>query len=352
MEEVGQSKALSQWVEHTNNLLWAHARIHRGDDRLRENKAAFVYRVAVRENTTPLSEIARLSHLHKAPDPSELQDRGKLMEAAFPAGGWLACLLSPFAGVYGAARLVRQGVADRSLRHELAQLKSEIERNESIVAGLVERKEEGSQCVEYMFPCGDYSYNANCAVRIALADIRWIDNKIDTLVEVERLGYSSALALTCWNLAGALALYSLFRPLLSGRWLLYAGLAAAASTGLAVLHWLSTITIACCGEGNEEDLERSAYQIERQKEREFLNSIDPQLDTEAWHSTLGLAIVYHRTACIEMLRGGKTLTFSKPISFIWQDGQSHEQLTNESDLSWRGKELNQDYWGLFYRSRV
>jgi hypothetical protein len=342
---------LSQWVEHTNHLLWAHARIHRGDQGLKANNAAFVHRVAVRENTTPLSEIGRLFHLHEAPDPSLLRDRGRRMEALFPASGWLACLLSPIVGVYGAARLLRQGLADRSLRHELTQLRSEIERSESIVADLVERKEEGSQCVEYIFPCGDYSYYANGAGRVALWDIQWIENKIAALTDVERLCYSSACALFSWNLVGAFALYSALRPLPSGRWLLYAALSATAATGLAAFHWLSTIKIACCGGGIEEDIERSSYQIEP-RQREFLNSIDPELDTEAGHSTFGLAIVYQRAVAMKALKEGQALTFSKPIAFVWQDGQEHAQLTNKSELSWKGKELNKDYWGLFRETKA
>lgn len=318
MEEVRQSQA-AQWVEHTNDLLWAHARIHRGDQGLRDCASAFACRVAMRESATPLSE-----------------------------GGRLASLLAPVTGVYSALRLVRHGWEGRALRHELTQLKREIEDHQGVVSRLTERK--GSHgFTEYHFPCGDHSYYANGALRIAADDIDWINAKSRRLSETERLSYSSALALTAWNLTGALGLYSLFRPLPSGRWLLCAGGAAAATTGLTALLWLSTVNIACCGGRSEEDgCERVSSQFEPNS-RTLLNSIDPTLPTVTWNSEFGKAMIYQRTLCIKMVREGESLSFRQPISFIWQDGGSHIELTNESELDWRGEALNQEYWGIFGR---
>jgi hypothetical protein len=340
MEAAGQSKS-SQWVEHTNNLLRAHARIHRGDAGLKANKAAFVYRVAVRENVTPFSEVARSFHLGRKSvyDPAvnpahRIHDHAGIgLQDAFAVSGFAAWLLAPLVGIYGAGQLVWQALQDHSLRRELSQLRGEIQEHQGIVGGSVQEPENVSFA----------------GWRLANNDVSWIDVRIDSLKQTERVGCVTAAALTCWNLFGALAIYSAFRTLPPGRWLLYTGCTAAAVTGGALIYWMSTIGGFSCG-GGEGRGKRGEGHFSHQfteAERQFLSSADPQLDPEAWHSKFGQAIVLHRAMCIKMLNEDETLTFSKPVSFIWQDGQEHLELTKESDLSWRGKELNQDYWGLF-----
>jgi hypothetical protein len=126
MEQVQQSKS-SQWVEHSNALLSAHARICRGNEGLKANKAAFVYRVALREQSSWYCEIARSMHLNRDPayDPAKRPSERICPEVTSSedllscAGAALSLLLFSFVGVYGAVRLFRQGLADRSLHQEL-----------------------------------------------------------------------------------------------------------------------------------------------------------------------------------------------------------------------------------------
>jgi hypothetical protein len=174
------------------------------------------------------------------------------------------------------------------------------------------------------------------------------------------VSYCSAVGLISWNLFGALALYSAFRSIPPGRWLLYTGMSAGILTGFASLvRWLTFDTSD--RESSDDGKMDQEYTFGLvQLQWDDLKSVDPGLTQfsgfrEMQFSKFGEAIVYHHVTCKRLLDGGEKLSFSMPTSFLWQDGdQSYKELASKelassSDLpSWKEKELNQEYWGLFH----
>lgn len=344
MEEVQPSKSLL-WVERANALLEDYARIHRGNIGLKTHETAFAYRFEVRFQSSCFSEAARALHLHRDPSFDRLKEMGwrdKLLKVRFPTTGWIAWLLSPAIGLFGAAKLVLQGaVVDRSLRRELAELKGKIVEHRDLIKALDEESDH--------FPPPEYGRKANYALKLSDLHLRWIDDKMGVLKGVECLDYSTALALTCWNLFGVLAFYSAFRPLPPGRWLYHSGLSAVAATiGALGCSFVVAMRDRCNGRKLDDADEKVDEFWSRVRlnplEQKFLQSVDPQLDTEASYSSFARAMIYHRAACMKMVQEGETLTFGQPISFIWQDGQAHQKLAGESDLS-LSEELYQEPLG-------
>jgi hypothetical protein len=197
---------LSQQIEHSNALIWAHARIYRSKRELQADKTAYVYRVACRDwRGAPICDIKRSFHLHRLPDydPSEraaepinvhkLWGREQLHDYKVIIG------LVPWIGAYGAFWLVWEALSDRSLRAELENLRSDIQLHQNKLSEVNADHE---------------------TLSLAQEDVEWLDEKIYTLKAIERSAYCSAALFTLWNGWGAIAILDppVLRPIPGWLW--------------------------------------------------------------------------------------------------------------------------------------
>jgi hypothetical protein len=321
MAEVEQSK-LSPWMDHANELLWAHARIYRGDDGLKANKAAYVYRVAIRGQSHWIEDIARSMHLARDPsydpaakpaariDPRELRPEG-----LFPGHEFVALFVAPFfIGAYGAARLIREGLSDRSLRKELIELRQEI----------------NEQQERYYEVRGKERNDEDHFAAMVDFDLKWLDSRIDWLQGNEKSSYYLAATIAAWNVVGGLALVSAFCPL-PKRWFGTAFFSAAFASGIGMLSEAYTALSNCIPNCGEEEHDRPMFDESHTASlqpwlQNSLGTLDPALKTDGQlFSDFGRAITAYRAMSTKIDREGEKLSLSKPP--IWQ-------------------EPSDDYWGL------
>jgi hypothetical protein len=385
MDGVKQSK-LSQWIEHSNAILQAHARIYRSNEGLRADETALIFQASLRTSGSFLSHFSGAFHLNRrcqheqAMDPAAPIDLKRAKFEDCFIGSWaIALLLVPVTGVYGAVQLFKEASTDRSLCEELERLRDEISSHCTAIAeitrvsssrwgadkhqspfvaagskrlGWIELEFDSPSQVSPMagsstFPSAKkcikaYNTDANGAYRIAGSDIKALDHQMIRLKRTDRTRDCLAVSLICWNLFGALSLYSAFQPLPSNRWLAYSGGGAAAATGGALL--LSTWPIPAPEESDESlshirDETRGLWSVVG------INTTDLDQFTE-----FGQAIVSLRVVCQYALNQGG-LDFSQPVAFIWQtnDRQSTREVVDCSQLPvWEQEELKSHYSGLFH----
>lgn len=383
MDAVKQSK-LSQWVEHSNALLCAHAQIYRSEKGLRADETALIFQASLQTSGSYFSDVGRTFHLYHRPFDETPMDSVAPVDLTraqhqglFPGSGVVGLLLAPIAGLYGVVPLLKQALADRALRGELDRLKSEIEKREGLLNQITSAK-SNAWSESYQFPftqdgdsdgvrlvlevplaSGDASsstipnskkllkaYNcaANGALRIARYDAEALTRQLEQLKRTEGLRYCAAFSLACWNLFGVLALYSIFRPLSSSQWLRYTGYTAAATTGLALgIRTPGPVFPSETGESLSSYLDQT---------KEFWNTetgIDYQNFEDGQFTEFGGALLYHRAICSAALKQGD-LNFSEPITFVWQEGETKHKGFDQGSMlpEWKGQGLSDDYWGLAF----